>query len=282
MNVNALLESFGQMDLNTILDSESMLSVLASPAVLWGVIAGLVISLLWCFFGLKLVRLWAALFGLVIGAAVGAGAAAALNLNETVILIAAVVVGIILALAGSVLYHVGIFLVAWIAGSGISASIIQPRELPMVLVCAGIGLVLALLTLKFAEPITMVVTGIMGAVSAGSQIGLLFFVLRLSAGDTIDPGVITGLELRYQNVLLRIVVTVVLAVLGIMVQFLLESGKRKRQSLRKAKEIRAQSSTENEVEKARAMMGELDLIQDEEDGDDYEIYDEELDDEDDI
>lgn len=282
MNVNALLESFGQMDLNTILDSESMLSVLASPAVLWGVIAGLVISLLWCFFGLKLVRLWAALFGLVIGAAVGAGAAAALNLNETVILIAAVVVGIILALAGSVLYHVGIFLVAWIAGSGISASIIQPRELPMVLVCAGIGLVLALLTLKFAEPITMVVTGIMGAVSAGSQIGLLFFVLRLSAGDTIDPGVITGLELRYQNVLLRIVVTVVLAVLGIMVQFLLESGKRKRQSLRKAKEIRAQSSTENEVEKARAMMGELDLIQDEVDGDDYEIYDEELDDEDDI
>lgn len=282
MNVNALLESFGQMDLNTILDSESVLGVLASPEALWGVIAGLVVSLLWCFFGLKLVRLWAALLGLIIGAAVGAGAAAALNLNETVILIAAVVVGIILALAGSVLYHVGIFLVAWIAGSGISASIILPRELPMVLVCAGIGLILALLTLKFAEPITMVVTGIMGAVSAGSQIGLLFFVLRLSAGDTIDPGVIADLELRYQNVLLRIVVTVVLAVLGIMVQFLLESGKRKRQSLQKAKEIRAQSSTENEVEKARAMMGELDLIQDDEGEDDYEIYDEELDDEDDI
>ena len=57
--------------------------------------------------------------------------------------------------------------------------------------------------------------------------------------------------------LVRIVGTVLFAVLGIWIQFVLESGKRKKQSLKKAEEIREQHSAENEVEKARAIVEEL-------------------------
>ena len=51
-----------------------------------------------------------------------------------------------------------------------------------------------------------------------------------------------------------------LGAIGVLVQLLLESKKRKKQSLKKAAEIRNTHSTENEVEKARAMMENLDQI----------------------
>lgn len=280
MNVSALLGSFGQIGLTSAVNSEILQDLIPLPMLIGILTAGLIVSLLWCFFGLKLVRIWAAVFGLGIGAAVGAGAAAALNLNETAVLVAALAVGIILAVIGAALYHVGIFLVIWIAGTAISFMIARPQELTGILICAGIGLIFALLTLKFTAPITMVLTGILGAMSAASLISLLFIVLRVSASDMVYPEFFIGLEAQYQNIVIRIIITVVLAVLGIMVQFLLESGKRKRQNLRKAKEIREQTSTENEVEKARAMMEDLDVIGNDED--EYEIYDEELDDDDDI
>ena len=52
----------------------------------------------------------------------------------------------------------------------------------------------------------------------------------------------------------------VLGAAGVLVQLLLESKKRKKLSLKKAAEIRDTQSTENEVEKARAMMENLDSI----------------------
>lgn len=253
------LDSLFQMDLNSIADEVNLQELTSSPLMMGIVAACIVVSLLWCFFGLKTVRVWAAIFGVAIGEAIGMGAAGALNLNELYAPIVGLIVGIILAFMGALLYHVGVFLVVWIAGAGICSVIIRPQNLTAVLICAGIGLVFALLTLKFTAPITMVLTGILGAMNAGSFISVL---------------------LPFQNYWIQLAITVVLAILGIVVQFLLESRKRKKQSLKKAKEIRAQNSTENEVEKARAMMENLDKIPDEEE--EYDIYDEDLDDEDDI
>lgn len=257
MDMNTILDRFSQTDWSAAAESVDLQKVTSSPVIMGIVAACIVISLLWCFFGLKLVRIWAAIFGFAIGSAIGMGAATALNLNELYIPIVGLIVGIVLAFMGAILYHMGIFLVVWIAGAGISFAVIRPQELVWILVCAGIGLVLALLTLKFTAPITMVMTGILGAMNSSSFISIL---------------------LPFQSTWISLVITVVLAVLGIMVQFLLESGKRKKQNLKKAKEIRETHSTENEVEKARAMMENLDKISDEED--EFEIYDEELDDED--
>ena len=64
---------------------------------------------------------------------------------------------------------------------------------------------------------------------------------------------------------------------GILVQLLLESRKRKRRNLEKAAEIRETHSTENEVEKARSLIADLDTVPGDDSGEaeeqDIEIID---------
>ena len=89
---------------------------------------------------------------------------------------------------------------------------------------------------------------------------------------------------------IHIVICTVLGIFGFFVQLMLESRKRKKQNLKKAAEIRDNQSTENEVEKARALVDELDeenveesdeleFIQFDVESDDEEIDDLEDDDE---
>lgn len=103
--------------------------------------------------------------------------------------------------------------------------------------CAGAGLVIALFTLRFAELIIIVLTGVYGAFGAGTAIAML---------------------LPFKGKIIRIAICAVLAVLGIAVQFLMESGKQKKRNLEKAKKIREQNSVVNDIEKARAMIDEMD------------------------
>ncbi len=95
---------------------------------------------------------------------------------------------------------------------------------------------IALLTIRFTEPITMVMTGIYGATVLANTI--MFFI-------------------PFEEAWIQPVLTVIFSIVGIGVQILLESGKRKRMHLKKAAEIRKKYSTENEVEKARAMIDNL-------------------------
>ena len=87
-----------------------------------------VIGFLWCFLGLKLVRLWAALLGFFMGFVLGCGAAMALNLTMTVSLVIGGVVGILLAVLSAWLYHVGVFLVVWAAGISVSLTVVRPEN----------------------------------------------------------------------------------------------------------------------------------------------------------
>ena len=62
--------------------------------------------------------------------------------------------------------------------------------------------------------------------------------------------------------LILIALCAVFCIIGILVQLLLESRKQKKKNLKKAAEIREERSTANEVEKARAVMENLDKISD--------------------
>ncbi len=196
-----------------------------------------VIGVLWSLFGLKLVRLWGALLGFVIGAGVGAAVSVSLNLDTTIMLVVTAGAGIVMAFLAGFFYRLGAFLMAWAAGSYLATALLDPQDWILVAVCAAIGLVVALLTLKFLVVITIVATSIMGAVLAGDAIATL---------------------IGTDNSLIRYAIMLVIAVIGGIVQFTMESGKRKKKNLKKAAEIREQNSTENEVEKARAMFGDLD------------------------
>ena len=206
-----------------------------------GISFGIVVLLgiLGCFFGLKLARFWSFLSAF----AVGAGAVFAVSMQLTAdIRLSGMIglgAGIVLAILFVVLKRAGMFLTAWVLGSSLSICWIQPKELIWLLVCAGIGLVFALFTIKWYLPVLIFLTSVFGAVC-------------ISRGGAVLLGN-TGVKLEEWMLILAIVV---LAVLGILVQFLMESGKRKKLHLKKAAEIREQNSTENEVDKARALLEE--------------------------
>ncbi len=237
MDVNTLMNSMQGTDYEAMLRNLAGMGGQMKNALMVASVVSIVIGLLWCFFGLKLIRVWAAILGLGIGFGIGTGAAAYFSLDSRMILICGAIVGILLAICGAVFYHVGVFLLAWITGSSLATLLLRPKEWKLALVCIGIGLVVALFTIRFAELIIIILTGINGAAGAGT--GIISFL-------PVDSQVI------------RIVVIAVLAVLGIAVQLLMESGKRKKKTLEKARKIREKNSTANEVERARAMIDELD------------------------
>ena len=109
----------------------------------------------------------------------------------------------------------------------------------MLAVCAGIALIAAILAVKFVTVMTIFATAVCGAVTAGPAV--YYLIPETGAGH-----------------ILSIVLCAVFGALGVWVQLLLESRRRKKKNLEKAAEIRAEHSTANEVERARAMMDELD------------------------
>lgn len=237
MDVNTLMNGMQGMNYEAILKNLEGMGGPIKDAVMIASVVSIVIGLLWCFFGLKLIRVWAAILGFGIGFGIGTGVGVYFSLDSKMILICGVVVGILLAILGAVFYHVGVFLLAWITGSSLAMLLLRPQDWKIALACLGIGLVLALFTIRFAELIIIILTGINGAAGAGT--GIISF-------------------LPVDNQIIRIAVIAVLAVLGIAVQIFMESRKQKKKTLEKARKIREQNSTANEVERARAMIDELD------------------------
>ena len=197
------------------------------------------LGILSCFFGLKLARFWSFLTVFVIETVAAAAVAMQITSDETLSGIIGLAAGIILAIVFAILKRAGMFVTAFVLGSALSIYWLRPANLIWLLVCVGIGLVFALLTIKLFVPVLMLLTGVTGAVCI-SQAGT---VLLGHAGVELERWMVT-------------LAFAVLAVLGILVQFLMESGKRQKLHLKKAAEIREQNSTENEVDKARALLDE--------------------------
>ncbi len=197
------------------------------------------VGLLLCLFGWKIIRLWAALAGFALGAAVGAAVAAAAGSGGSTVLIAGLISGLILAVLGAVLYRAGIFLTVFTAVSSFCVGVINPGDWISVGICLAVGLVAAILAVRFASVLTIFVTTVYGASVAGTAV---YHLLPVTGG------------------IIHIGLCAVIGIIGLLVQLLLESRRQKKKSLEKAAEIREESSTAYEVERARAVMEDLDRI----------------------
>ena len=160
---------------------------------------------------------------------------------------------------GAKLYRFGVFMTSWIAVSAVCQYAVRPSDWIWTAACAAAGLVFALFAIKFVKAITILATAVFGAAISGTA---LYYLLPL--------------KWEWFHILL----CTALGILGALVQILFVSGRRKRQNLEKAAEIRKTHSTENEVEKARAL---VDVLEKEEESEEPEFLDEDLflDDEDD-
>lgn len=239
MDFNQIYERIKEIDIGAAVSGMREQGHVFTQSETAGLIVTAVIGVLLCLFGLKIVRLWAALLGLAAGFAAGFAAGTAAGLDGTVVLIIGAAAGLILAVLGAVLYRVGVFVTVFLAVSIFGMHMVDPEEWILDIICLVIGLVAAILSVKFLEIITIFATTLLGAVTAGPSIYMLL------------PE--TGL-----GELLSIILCTALGFIGILVQLLFESRKRKRRNLKKAAQIREENSTANEVERARAVMDELD------------------------
>ena len=241
------------MDISTIADqvyqflkgvNSDTVNQVVSENMMIALIVTTVIGIFLSMFGLKLIRLWSALLGLVVGAGIGFAVTELAGLEPMIVVGATIGGGIVLAFLAGFFYRFGIFLLTLLTGTYIAILFVNPQDWIFLGVCLAIGLVIALLALKFVEPIMIVVTSILGGVLAGDAIATLA---------------------ELDNPIFRYGIMVLVAIVGGIIQFTLESGKRKKKNLKKAAEIREQNSTENEVEKARAMFDDAILLDDEPD-----------------
>lgn len=247
MNANEIFDTIQNLDLREVVQELGRESHMLNTTEIIVLAAAAVVGLLLCMFGLKIVRVWAALTGLAAGFAAGAAAGFVLGLEDIGILIAGGVLGIILAVLGAAVYRAGVFLLVFFSAAGFSLALVNPKDWIWTAVCLAVSLVIALLAIRFITVLTIIATSLCGGLAAGTSV---YYLLPVD-----------------QSVILP-VLCVIFCVLGIAVQLLLESGKQKRKSLKKAAEIRNEKSTANEVEKARAMMDDLDEIPNENSGED--------------
>ncbi len=214
------------MDISTIADqvyqflkgvNSDTVNQVVSENMMIALIVTTVIGIFLSMFGLKLIRLWSALLGLVVGAGIGFAVTELAGLEPMIVVGATIGGGIVLAFLAGFFYRFGIFLLTLLTGTYIAILFVNPQDWIFLGVCLAIGLVIALLALKFVEPIMIVVTSILGGVLAGDAIATLA---------------------EFDNPIFRYGIMVLVAIVGGIIQFTLESGKRKKKNLKKAAEIR--------------------------------------------
>jgi hypothetical protein len=230
------LQEFNQRYAITGLFQEREPGYLLTQQELIIILAILVIGLLWCFAGHLMVRVWAALMGLGLGFLFGAMVASLFTSEVVIILISGAVLGLAFGVLAGLIFPLGTFLVTLLAVFGVMIVILNAQSLTMLIIALVVGLIVAVLTFKFPIPIVIIVTAVCGAFVSAETLQLL---------------------VNY-NLLIFVVMVVALAVGGMCTQFLFENGKRKRQHLDRANEIKRSKSVDNEIEKARNLVDILD------------------------
>lgn len=138
-------------------------------------IAAILLGLVVCFFGYRLVRAVLALAGFAVGAIVGLTAVAAIpGTGQLAVLIAAGVGGIIGAVLSAALYKVGVFALGALAGLMLSTMLpVVGLPAPLWLVRAACALGLGLLALLIERPMLSICTALAGAWSAVAGVFVL-------------------------------------------------------------------------------------------------------------
>lgn len=174
-------------------------------------VISLIIALLGCFFGYKLSKLFMSLTGLLVGGAAG-GMIGSQFFDGSVALIAvcALAGAVILAILAYRIYQAGIFLLCFGLSFMAAAAILPFTGDIQFFLSVVVGFVVGSLALKFIRPVIIITSAIVCGSSAAGCLTVL--------GHYMNMEVLTAYPL---------ILTVVVIVLGALVQFLTTSGGRK-------------------------------------------------------
>ena len=159
--------------------------------------AALVFALLNCFLGYRLRKLWIVLVSFLAGSAVGLAVCIHMRLSLRWSLLAALAAGIFCALLGYLLYRAGLFILCWGVTVFLLLQLLHPASTAALAACLIAGAAAGGFALARERVTVSLVTAI------GGGFGSAFLLLSLAGQD---------------SPLLTILLTAILAFLGILVQ----------------------------------------------------------------
>lgn len=152
---------------------------------------GLILALLGCFFGYKMLKFWISLAGFIIGAAAGYAITYQMTSNSTYALIGTLAGAILVSFLSYKIYLVGVFLLAGLGAYFVSASYLPLEGIPLTAAAVVIGLVVAILAVIYMRPAIIVITGLQNGILAAGALAELMPLSNQSM--TIPLGVGLGM-----------------------------------------------------------------------------------------
>ena len=135
-----------------------------------------VFGLLNCILGYRVLRFWMMLFGLAMGAGLGAAGVylTGMGMDDKKMYLAAMgIAGIVLAVISFLVYRAGIFVIGAGIGLALSIYILHPTSSATFFLCILIGVGLGVLALRYAREVIIVGTSLLGGVLAGISLAKL-------------------------------------------------------------------------------------------------------------
>jgi len=185
----------------------ALLSISNTQLPTWATWVTIVFGILSCFLGYKLIRVWMAFVGFVIGMSLGYVLSINHVSNVAIAILIGFVVGVLFGLIAYKVYMLGVFIIAFVTSFAFVGQLVAYFNEPgwlWLAVTIVLALVAAGMSLKFVKPVVIIATALNGAVTV--MMGL-FRVMNIDAAATM------------------LLASLLLAVLGMMVQFFTNKGK---------------------------------------------------------
>jgi len=190
-NVKGKEQEENVMDINSITEFTAQLPE-------WTNYVALVVGLIGCFFGYKLLKFWIALLGFLAGWLIGYTIVENFVENLSIAIVAGAAVGLLSGFIAYRIYLAGVFCVALLAVLSLASLIPAEGEtLKLVLLIGGIvvGIIVGSFAVKFVRPVIIVSTAIQGAFIAVGEFQKIMkadssLLLVLSQGVLLLAGVL--------------------------------------------------------------------------------------------
>lgn len=164
------------------------MSVLDSVSMI-GFAALLVLGVINCVLGYRLLRFWMMLFGFLIGGGIGLGVAYTMGIQEKYMYAVIMVgVGILLAVLAFLSYKVGIFIIGAGIGLGLGIYVFHPTTSLVFFFCLLLGVGLGVLAMKWAREVLIVGTSLLGGIMAGFSLAKLGGLADIPYGLGLSAG----------------------------------------------------------------------------------------------
>ena len=211
------------------------------PALVISAVIGLIV----CLFGLKLVRFLNAICGLAVGAVLGILAAYLIQTDLKIGLAIVAAAALILTIMSAMFKKFGAFLLCLSVALEV-VGMFQMQNFTMLAVTGVAGIIIAVLTMIWFEPLVIIVTSLSGGMGLGNAVAQMVGI---------------------KNPYITLVICAAGIAIGLIVQFMMKSREIGRREARHSRQVKEEISIESEIDRARSI---LDLDDEEEDEDEYE------------